>query len=52
MPNRETALLHSWQHNAQAWIEAVRSGAIESRRQVTDQAILLAILGRDRKSVV
>ncbi|MGF6391325.1 class I SAM-dependent methyltransferase [Pseudomonas plecoglossicida] len=52
MPNCETALLHSWQHNAQAWIEAVRSGAIESRRQVTDQAILLAILGRQPERVL
>jgi len=46
MPTPDTSLLHSWQRNAQAWIDAVRSGAIESRRQVTDQAILLAILGR------
>ena len=45
MRNPEDALLDSWQHNAQAWIDAVRSGSIESRRQVTDQAILLAILG-------
>lgn len=46
MPDPESTLLDSWQHNAYAWIDAVRSGAIESRRQVTDQAILLAILGR------
>ena len=46
MPDPENTLLDSWQHNAHAWIDAVRSGAIESRRQVTDQAILLAILGR------
>lgn len=46
MPDPESTLLDSWQHNAHAWIDAVRSGAIESRRQVTDQAILLAILGR------
>lgn len=52
MPNPENALLHSWQHNAQAWIDAVRSGAIESRRQVTDQAILLAILGRQPDRVL
>ncbi|QXI41552.1 class I SAM-dependent methyltransferase [Pseudomonas wayambapalatensis] len=45
MPNPTTQLLDSWQHNAKAWIEAVRSGSIASRRQVTDQAILLAILG-------
>jgi len=32
----EDALLDSWQHNAQAWIDAVRSGAIERRREMTD----------------
>lgn len=46
MPTSQDPLLRSWQHNAQAWIDAVRSGAIESRRQVTDQAILLAVLSR------
>ncbi len=48
----EVALLRSWQHNAQAWTEAVRSGAIESRRQVTDQAILLAIMARQPERVL
>ncbi|CAH0646407.1 MULTISPECIES: class I SAM-dependent methyltransferase [Pseudomonas] len=48
----EDALLDSWQHNAQAWIDAVRSGAIESRREVTDAAILLAILGRQPSRVL
>lgn len=52
MPSPDTALLHSWQQNAHAWIDAVRSGAIESRRQVTDQAILLAILGRQPARVL
>jgi SAM-dependent methyltransferase len=52
MRNPEDTLLDSWQHNAQAWIDAVRSGAIESRRQVTDQAILLAILGRQPERVL
>ncbi len=46
MPAAESTLLQSWHHNARSWIEAVRNGAIESRRQVTDQAILLAVLGR------
>jgi 2-polyprenyl-3-methyl-5-hydroxy-6-metoxy-1,4-benzoquinol methylase len=46
MPADELTLLQSWHHNAQAWIDAVRSGAIESRLKVTDQAILLAIMGR------
>lgn len=44
MPASESSLLQSWQHNAQSWIEAIRSGALESRVNVTDQAILLAVL--------
>jgi 2-polyprenyl-3-methyl-5-hydroxy-6-metoxy-1,4-benzoquinol methylase len=45
MPAPETTLLQSWHHNAQAWIEAIRTGTIASRQQVTDQAILWAVLG-------
>lgn len=52
MPTPEAALLHSWHHNAQAWTQAVRDGSIESRRQVTDQAILLAVLGRQPARVL
>lgn len=52
MPAPENELLQSWQDNAQAWIEAVRSGVIESRQQVTDQAILLAVLGRQPERVL
>jgi len=52
MPAPESALVQSWQHNAQSWIEAVRSGALESRIKVTDQAILLAVLGRQPKRVL
>jgi SAM-dependent methyltransferase len=46
MPDPQSALIQSWQLNAHSWIEAIRTGAIASRQQVTDQAILLAILGR------
>ncbi|WP_192564407.1 class I SAM-dependent methyltransferase [Pseudomonas gozinkensis] len=52
MPSPESTLLQSWHHNAHAWTEAVRSGAIESRRQVTDQAILLAAMGRQPERVL
>jgi len=46
-PGDEAArLLQSWQDNAEAWTAAVRSGAIESRRLVTDAAILAAVLAR------
>ncbi|MFJ7281166.1 class I SAM-dependent methyltransferase [Pseudomonas sp. NPDC099000] len=52
MPAPESTLLDSWHHNAHAWIEAIRSGAIESRLTVTDQAILLAVLGRQPERVL
>jgi 2-polyprenyl-3-methyl-5-hydroxy-6-metoxy-1,4-benzoquinol methylase len=52
MPSPESVLLQSWQHNADAWIEAIRSGSIESRQQVTDQAMLLAIMGRQPERVL
>jgi len=52
MSSPESTLLQSWHHNARAWTEAVRSGAIESRRQVTDQAILLAVMGRQPEHVL
>lgn len=46
MGNPESTLLQSWHHNARSWISAIRAGSIESRQQVTDQAVLLAVLGR------
>lgn len=52
MSSPEYTLLQSWHHNARAWTEAIRSGAIESRRQVTDQAILLALMGRQPERVL
>lgn len=52
MPSPESILLQSWHANADAWIEVIRSGAIESRQQVTDQAILLAIMGRQPECVL
>ncbi|RON81204.1 bifunctional 2-polyprenyl-6-hydroxyphenol methylase/3-demethylubiquinol 3-O-methyltransferase UbiG [Pseudomonas fluorescens] len=52
MPSPESTLLQSWHDNADAWIEVIRSGAIESRQQVTDQAILLAIMSRQPQRVL
>ncbi len=44
MPDdRTTRLQDSWIHNAAGWTTAVREGRIESRRLVTDAAILGAI---------
>ena len=49
MPADPTA---SWQANAQPWIKAVRSGAIESRRLVTDRAIVEAVAVRRPQRVL
>jgi 2-polyprenyl-3-methyl-5-hydroxy-6-metoxy-1,4-benzoquinol methylase len=45
-PDRTAALAESWAANAGAWTDAVREGRIESRRLVTDAAILDALLER------
>lgn len=52
MSDPETGLLQSWHHNARSWIEAIRNGTIESRLQVTDRAILLAVQGRQPERVL
>ncbi|AVU77652.1 MULTISPECIES: class I SAM-dependent methyltransferase [Pseudomonas] len=52
MPTCESALLQSWHHNAQSWIEAIRTGTLESRIKVTNQAIILAVLGRQPERVL
>jgi 2-polyprenyl-3-methyl-5-hydroxy-6-metoxy-1,4-benzoquinol methylase len=48
----EVAIVESWKHNAAPWTSAVREGRIESRRRVTDAAILDAILAFQPKSVI
>jgi 2-polyprenyl-3-methyl-5-hydroxy-6-metoxy-1,4-benzoquinol methylase len=40
----ESGILQSWHKNAVAWTQAVRDGHIESRRLITDQSILEAVL--------
>jgi len=52
MHDPESTLLHSWHQNAHSWIEAIRTGSIDSRLKVTDQAILLAVLGRQPERVL
>lgn len=39
-------LAQSWIDNAELWTDAVRSGGIESRRLVTNQAIVEAVLAQ------
>lgn len=43
MTDPDARIRHSWQANAEAWTRAVREQRIESRRLVTDAAILNAI---------
>lgn len=48
----EAKIIESWGKNARPWTAAVRDGQIESRKQVTDQAIIDAILGCSPHSVL
>ncbi|WP_339479398.1 MULTISPECIES: class I SAM-dependent methyltransferase [unclassified Pseudomonas] len=52
MSSSQTTLLQSWHHNAHSWIKAIRTGAIESRLTVTDQAMLLAVQSRQPERVL
>lgn len=45
-------LRNSWEENAEAWTEAVRTGAIESRKLVTDAAIVRAVLAYGPRTVL
>lgn len=49
---QETLILDAWHANAQAWERAVREGRIESRRRVTDQAILDTVLARSPRTAI
>ena len=42
-PLSDTKIIDSWLKNAAPWTDAVRAGAIESRRLVTNQAIIDAV---------
>lgn len=48
----EALILSSWQTNAAPWITTVREARIESRRLVTDQAMLDAIAARRPRTVL
>lgn len=45
-------LIRSWRENADAWRDAVRSHGIESRRLVTDRAIVQAVLDQRPRTVL
>ena len=48
----DAKIIESWEKNARLWTDAVRKGQIESRRKVTNQAIVDAILCRSPRSVL
>lgn len=48
----DAKIVESWRRNALPWTAAVREGRIESRRQITDQAVVDAVLGRSPRSVL
>lgn len=51
-PLSDAKVIDSWHHNVSAWTAAVRNEEIESRRLVTDAAILDAVLGRSPRSAL
>lgn len=51
-PFTDAKIVESWRTNAPAWTVAVREEQIESRRLVTDQAIIDAVLSRSPRSVL
>jgi 2-polyprenyl-3-methyl-5-hydroxy-6-metoxy-1,4-benzoquinol methylase len=51
-PFSDAKIVESWGINALPWTAAVREGQIESRKQITDQAIIDAILRRLPRSVL
>ena len=48
----EARILDSWSKNVAAWTGAVRQGQIESRRLVTDRAVVAAVLDAAPRSVL
>lgn len=45
-------IIDCWQQNVEPWVAAVREGQIESRLQVTNQAIIAAVLARKPATVL
>ena len=50
--DRAADLAQSWVENADQWTAAVRSGSVESRRLVTDQTIVEAVLAQRPRRVL
>jgi 2-polyprenyl-3-methyl-5-hydroxy-6-metoxy-1,4-benzoquinol methylase len=50
--SHDEELARSWELNASAWTEAVRGGAIASRRLATDRAVLDLVLSLSPRAVM
>jgi 2-polyprenyl-3-methyl-5-hydroxy-6-metoxy-1,4-benzoquinol methylase len=48
----DAKIVESWRRNAEPWAKAVRNNEIESRRLVTDRAIVDAVMSLEPKSVL
>ncbi len=48
----DAKIIDSWRQNALPWINAVRSGEIESRELITNQAVINAVISCSPKSVL
>lgn len=51
-PFSDVKIIDCWHKNARSWTAAVRSGHIESRRLVTDRAVVDAVVSRRPHSVL
>ena len=51
-PHADARIVESWHRNAAPWTRAVRARQIESRRLVTDQAVIDAVLSRSPGTAV
>jgi 2-polyprenyl-3-methyl-5-hydroxy-6-metoxy-1,4-benzoquinol methylase len=51
-PHSDEKIIDSWEKNAPQWTVAVRDGQIESRKSVTNKAIVEAVLSHSPESVV
>src|SRR4051812_29277257 len=51
-PLSDAKIIDSWHKNAAPWADAVRESQIESRRLVTNQAIIDAVVARNPKTAL
>lgn len=50
--SQDARIVSSWHRNAAPWTDAIRAGRIESRRRVTDRAVVDAVCARNPRTVL